>query len=302
VNINASTLQIFNVSNAAAPALVSTIGTGNQPYCVAVSGSYAYVVNNFSNTLQTFNISNPAAPTSVGSVPAGGNALSLVVSGSYAFVGDIGANGLQVFSLSNPAAPALVGNLAGASPLCVAVSGDYAYVGNFLTGELQVVSPFIQMDLGVPVSASNLTGVNGSGLTNVLPVMSWNNAVLSANSITSGSNAYSGVEGTYQTSQMRKGVAVVNWSTSAFSDVATPTMFLVRVRAVTNGVATVGPSTRFSINGSNTHQMVSGNAVITIPTTDSTTFVLEVARATGPGSYKTDSNDSFTGSIINIPQ
>jgi hypothetical protein len=87
VNSSSNTLQVFNISSPAAPALVGSIATGSQPYSVAVSGSFAYVVNNSSTTLQVFNAANrvgfgtPLAAASLtgvnGSGLTGVNAVSL---------------------------------------------------------------------------------------------------------------------------------------------------------------------------------------------------------------------------------
>jgi phytoene dehydrogenase-like protein len=58
-----NTLQIFNISNPAAPVLAGSVSTVNEPISVAVSGSFAYVVSIRPDTLQVFDISNPAAIT-----------------------------------------------------------------------------------------------------------------------------------------------------------------------------------------------------------------------------------------------
>ncbi|MFZ4576323.1 MAG: beta-propeller fold lactonase family protein, partial [Phycisphaerales bacterium] len=128
-----------NISNPATPTLVATVATGTNPYSVAVSGSFAYVVNYFVNTLQVFNISNPAAPTLVATVATGGQPVSVAVSGSFAYVVNQTSSTLQVFNISNPAAPTLVGSVVtGDGPNSVAVLGSFAYVANFYANTLQV--------------------------------------------------------------------------------------------------------------------------------------------------------------------
>ncbi len=116
-----------------------SVATGTGPISVAVSGSFAYVVNEGSNTLQVFNISNPATPTLAGSVATGGGPRGVAVSGSFAYVVSTISNFLGVFNVSNPAAPTFVGAVATASgPTSVAVSGSFAYVARSSSHTLQV--------------------------------------------------------------------------------------------------------------------------------------------------------------------
>jgi hypothetical protein len=314
-NYGSNTLQVFDINNPAAPTLAGSVATGIQPYCVAVSGSFAYVVNFISNTLQVFNVSNPAAPTLAGTVAAGSGPYSVAVSGSFAYVVNINSNTLQVFNISNPAAITLAGNIATESrPASVSVSGSYAYIVNNTSGTLQVFAGGSSVEFFAPIAASSLSGADGSGLINLnasnittgtisqslLPASPWSNVQLGNNSIIS-SGSYAPIGGTAANIAMRQGVAVVNWSTTAFTNAAS-TSFLLRVRAVTNGVQSTGPASRFFFNQTSVHQSISGNAVLPIPSTGTTTFYLEVIQTGGLGAYQTDLNDSFTASIINIGQ
>lgn len=65
------------------------------------------------------------------------------------------------------------------------------------------------------------------------------------------------------------------------------------------GVETVGPASVFYFNQSLVHTTISGNAVVSIPTTATSTFSLQV-RGSGTVGYQTDNGDSFTATIINI--
>ena len=58
----ADALEVFDVSDPAAPALAGSAATGDVPYSVCAQGGYAYVVNTGSDTLQVFDVSDPAAP------------------------------------------------------------------------------------------------------------------------------------------------------------------------------------------------------------------------------------------------
>jgi hypothetical protein len=119
--------------------LAGSIATGANPQSVAVSGSFAFVVNQSSSTLQIFNISNPVAPTLAGGVVPGLTPVSVAVSGSFAYVVNRNSSTLQVFNISNRAAPTLAGSVVtGSNPLSVAVSGSFAYVVNEFSNTLQV--------------------------------------------------------------------------------------------------------------------------------------------------------------------
>lgn len=161
------------------------------------------------------------------------------------------------------------------------------------------------------ITASSFTGI-GAGLTNlnasnlttgtvgagVLPVRAWNSLNLPVNVVNSAS--FTNVSGTSQSFAMRQGVAVISWSTSAYTNPAGGA-YAFRIRALTNGVETVGPASVFFFNQALVHTTISGNAVVSIPATANTTFSLQV-RGTGAVGYQTDTGDSFTATIINIGQ
>jgi 6-phosphogluconolactonase (cycloisomerase 2 family) len=164
VNKNSNTLQIFSVSNPAAPTLVGSVATGFRPNFVAVSGAFAYVVNESSNTLQIFNISNPAVPTFAGGVGTGSSPASVAVSGSFAYVVNQESDTLQIFNISNPAVPTFAGGvITFLGPSSVAVSGSFAYVPSLSDDRLQV---FNISNPGAPA----LTGLvaTGGGSTSVV--------------------------------------------------------------------------------------------------------------------------------------
>lgn len=144
------------------------------------------------------------------------------------------------------------------------------------------------------LDASNLaTGTVGGG---VLPARAWNNLVLPVSSVNSSS--FTNVNGTSQSFAMRQGVAVISWSTSGYTNPAGGA-YAFRIRALTNGVETLGPASVFYFNQSLVHTTISGNAVVSIPATATTTFSLQV-RGSGTVGYQTDNGDSFTATIINI--
>jgi hypothetical protein len=141
-------------------------------------------------------------------------------------------------------------------------------------------------------NASNLT--SGTISPAVLPASSWTAASLPPNILNP--TTYTTILGTSQTLPMRAGVAVVNWSVSGYST-ANNTGFGVRVRAGSN----TGPVTVFYFN-LGAHAIISGNAIIPIPTAGNYPFSLEIIRLSGGGNFASDSNDSLTATIINLGQ
>jgi len=138
-------LQIYNVSNPAAPAFVGSVQVPLYANGLWVSGQYAYVISYVGvsslSTLSVVDISNPASPKVVGSTntgTAGVNVADIKVVGNYAYVA--GQSDLQsptqpsqnsqllVFNISNPASPYLLSSLPVAhSPQGLDVQGNYLY-------------------------------------------------------------------------------------------------------------------------------------------------------------------------------
>jgi hypothetical protein len=120
--------------------VVGSVGTDDRPHYVAVSGTYAYVVNYSSGTMQVINISNAAAPTVTGSLSGLVSPVSIAVSGNYAYVTTFVGH-LKVINISNPASPSLVSSTnTGILPRSVAISGNYAYVVNQSSHNMKVLN------------------------------------------------------------------------------------------------------------------------------------------------------------------
>ena len=69
-------LQIIDVSNPSAPALVGSYDTAGMAQDVAVSGTLAYVVN-FDDGLEIVDVSHPAVPVRVGIYDTPGHAIGV---------------------------------------------------------------------------------------------------------------------------------------------------------------------------------------------------------------------------------
>jgi len=130
-------MQIYDVSNPAAPAFAGSVQVPLYANGLWVSGQYAYVISyvgvNSISTLVVVDISNPASPKVVGSTntgTAGLNVADVKVVGPYAYVAgqSDGQSDILVFNISNPALPYLLSSLPVAhSPQGLDVEGNYLY-------------------------------------------------------------------------------------------------------------------------------------------------------------------------------
>lgn len=126
-------LSIFNVSNPAAPALLSRIRLPDFVRAIRVSGTVAYVAAS-SAGLYAVNIANPALPFVMGFYDTPGTAVNLTVRSLRAFVAD-SESGLQIIDISNPAAMTLVGSFNSTGrAFGVAVSGTLAFLADDTAG------------------------------------------------------------------------------------------------------------------------------------------------------------------------
>jgi hypothetical protein len=175
-------LEVFDISDPAAPKAVGWFDAGPLTGGVAWSGNYAYLTG--PDGLLVVDVSDPARPRGVGRIDTTRVLGGLALSGRYAYVA---ANGLgnvsrllQVIDVSDPARPKSVSetdtfgspNPVDLAPraLCVAVSGQYAYVTCMGAG-LQVI------DISDPASPQ-LLGVNDTMGTTVDVALSGNYAYL----------------------------------------------------------------------------------------------------------------------------
>ncbi len=133
-----------------------SLGIGLSPTSMALSGDYAYVVDNLDLDLKAIDISNPESLLFRGSLGLGHGPSSVAVSGNYAYVVDDGSADLKVIDVSNPAGPVLSGSLGiGNGPTSVAVSGNHAYVVDDFSDDLKVIdvsnpaSPVLSGSLGI---------------------------------------------------------------------------------------------------------------------------------------------------------
>ncbi|MCB0810674.1 MAG: hypothetical protein KDB96_15460, partial [Flavobacteriales bacterium] len=153
-------LVVLDVSDKSNPTFLGDEDLGVGPSSIALDGTYAFVLEVFSQELVVLDVSDPSAPVAVGSVGMGGNPRRVVVRDGLAYVVDQSSKDLKVVDVSTPSAPSIIGTLAGLSdyPGDVAVTGNLAVVTNAFSSSIQVIdiqdptAPALAGTLGVGAS------------------------------------------------------------------------------------------------------------------------------------------------------
>uniref|UniRef100_A0A7C3Z3P0 T9SS type A sorting domain-containing protein n=1 Tax=candidate division WOR-3 bacterium TaxID=2052148 RepID=A0A7C3Z3P0_UNCW3 len=107
------------------PTTVGYIDYGNDCWNLTVSGSYAYVIEEWRDFV-VIDISNPSNPWEVARLPLF-DIWDCAVSRNYAFV--CGEEGLFVIDISDPTSPSVVTQLTDVWGMTMEIEGDYAYLG-----------------------------------------------------------------------------------------------------------------------------------------------------------------------------
>lgn len=159
-------LQIFDVTDPAAPRRVGGYESSVQVNAVRVVGGYAYLAEgarrtftNDSGAFEIIDVSDPSRPVRAGGIAIRGRANGMHVAGSYAYVPEstrwTGSNlvgALEIFDVSSPTNPVRVATFdTGGSATSVDVSGGYAYLADGVT-DLQV------LDVGNPANPRRVGG------------------------------------------------------------------------------------------------------------------------------------------------
>lgn len=119
----ADRLTVISIANPLSPKIVATIKDAtnlNYPVDVAVSGEYAYVVDQISpGRLTVVNVSNPENPRVVTSFanPALNGAYRIRVRGDFAYVSAASADDVAVLDISNPLSPRLAATVSNGADL-----------------------------------------------------------------------------------------------------------------------------------------------------------------------------------------
>lgn len=120
-------LAIFDISNRAAPVLMSTTSLPTNGSRIIISGDYAYITTG--SSISTYDISSSTAPLFKSSVSTSAALGGMNIQNSYLYVAESGV--FEIFSLATPSTPVFVASstLGGLSGSGYAMpSGRYAYV------------------------------------------------------------------------------------------------------------------------------------------------------------------------------
>ncbi len=101
-------VQVIDVHDPTAPALVGSLDTPGTPVDVTVSNGRLYVADGVG--LSIASLADPSQPVLLGSVQTPDFAQGVAVIGTLAYVAD-GASGLQVVDATDPTAPSIVGSV-----------------------------------------------------------------------------------------------------------------------------------------------------------------------------------------------
>jgi hypothetical protein len=187
-----SSLEVVDISNPRSPKhagkVALSMGFGNPANSLAISGKFAYVVNDSNSQLVIFDISDPKAPRSVSSLTITGSpsVKGIAVQGQFAYITGQGPNALTIVDVSSSTAPRALATLShnASGPLLftpnqVFVSGDYAYVASGGSNALEIIDITSST---APVHVSSLTnGTTGASLLSPTAVkVQGNYAYLSA--------------------------------------------------------------------------------------------------------------------------
>ncbi|MBI4128569.1 MAG: prepilin-type N-terminal cleavage/methylation domain-containing protein [Parcubacteria group bacterium] len=176
-NNDTQELQVIDVSNPAAPALVRSFdltsansGSANaDALSVAITGNYLLIGRNGGDRFLVVDVTNPLTPFVVGRTSTvTGDPNGVVTNGQYAYVASTVNNAeLQIVDIQNPALPSRIGvlNLAsgadGADALSIALASPYVFIGRVLTAGapefyvISVANPAAPALIPTPI---NLTG------------------------------------------------------------------------------------------------------------------------------------------------
>ena len=176
-NTATSSFVIVNISNPAAPSVVSTTTLSNTATNIAVSGNYAYITTNIGTSgLLIYDISNPAAPSLVKTLGFIGSAAvkGIYISGNFAYVVRAGSsttnsNEFKVVNITTPPSASLVGGYNNNNTMNeVWVSGNFAYVAESATSTS--IAEMVVINVTTPSSPTLAASYNPTGTNTVLTI------------------------------------------------------------------------------------------------------------------------------------
>ena len=134
-----NSMVIFDVSDPAAPVLVSELDLDGRLNAIEVSGNHAFIASGLVG-MYVVDISSPSAPVLVSTVQipwkSQGSIVDVSIEGSYAVLSRE-SYGIVIVDISNPSAPAAVGilNVTGAEYVRrTRIAGGYIYIADNILG------------------------------------------------------------------------------------------------------------------------------------------------------------------------
>lgn len=122
-------IQIFDISNIAAPVLKTTVNNIPTAMSLDVVDKYAYVLGYDVKKFFIFDISVPSLPVLKSITNVGLKPRRIVVQGNYAYIVNDQDNTLMIFDVSNPSAPILISTTTTDNfPRGLGVVGNYVYI------------------------------------------------------------------------------------------------------------------------------------------------------------------------------
>lgn len=131
VAASAAGIVVVDVSNSAAPAVVTTFDTPGTAVDLAISGSHLYVADE-SGGLRILDITTPSAPQAEGDLAFSSPIRAVALSGTIAIA--LAEDMLYTVDVQNNAVPLLRGSANTTRALDVAAAGTFAYVARYTSG------------------------------------------------------------------------------------------------------------------------------------------------------------------------
>lgn len=149
-------LVVLDVGNPDAPAAVTTLALGSNPFALVVEGDYAYVAT--VDSLFVIDVSTPASPSVSGALfVSGGSLRSIAKSGNTIYLGQFSPNaGLFAVDVVDPANPSHLGDLLVNYPYDIVIDGTTAYV----TGEY---GRLLVVDVANPAAMFEIHRIDANG-------------------------------------------------------------------------------------------------------------------------------------------
>ena len=122
-------IQIIDITDKAAPEIVSSFDTPGFANGIFIDANYAYVADG-NGGMAIIDITDKSNPVFTAELDTGGNAQKIFVSGSYAYLAN-GLDGIQIINLTDKTNPTIAGTFdTPGTANGIFINGNYAYVAD----------------------------------------------------------------------------------------------------------------------------------------------------------------------------